>query len=194
MIARVDGQVVLVSGAIPGERVEARIERVTKGVALAETIGVLEPSPDRREPFVDPLCGGSLFSYIAYPRQLALKSEIIADAFKRIGRLELPGTVAVAASPEDGYRMRARLHVRAHTLGFFREGTHEICGARATRQIYSEARYTVGHRYSAGRKLFRFGTRRAGILCAGDVRRSQRCFDHGRRAVRGVGAVQEQFS
>src|SRR5437870_2340243 len=135
MIARVNGQVVLVSGAIPGERVEARIERVTKGVALAETIGVLEPSSDRREPFVDPLCGGTLYSYITYPRQLALKSEIIADAFKRIGRLDVPGAVAVAASPEEGYRMRARLHVRAHTLGFFRESTHEICDARPTRQL-----------------------------------------------------------
>src|SRR5262249_18083492 len=63
------------------------------------------------------------------------KSEVIADAFRRIGRLELPGPVPVAASPEAGYRMRARLHVRAHRLGFFREGTHEICDARTTRQL-----------------------------------------------------------
>src|SRR5512144_1844698 len=84
MIARVDGQVVLVSGAIPGERVRARVERVTKGVAYAATVAVDEPSPDRREPFVDPTCGGSIYNFIAYPRQLALKSEIVADAFARI--------------------------------------------------------------------------------------------------------------
>ena len=48
MIARANGQVVLVSGAIPGERVHARIERVAKGVAYAETVGVDDPSPDRR--------------------------------------------------------------------------------------------------------------------------------------------------
>jgi len=135
MVARLDGQVILVAGAIPGERVQARIEQLSKGVAFARTIAVVEPSRDRREPFVDPLCGGSLYSYIAYPRQLALKSQVIADAFTRIGRLELPGPVAVAASPEEGYRMRARLHVRGHTLGFFREGTHDICDARATRQL-----------------------------------------------------------
>ena len=35
MIGRVDGQVVLVGGAIPGERVQARIDRVSKGVAFA---------------------------------------------------------------------------------------------------------------------------------------------------------------
>jgi 23S rRNA (uracil1939-C5)-methyltransferase len=137
MIARADGQVVLVSGAIPGERVQARIERITKGVAYATTISVDEPSSDRREPFVDPLCGGSLYSYIAYPRQLVLKAEVIADAFKRIGRLELPETVRVAPSPAEGYRMRARLHVRGARLGFFREGTHDVCDARPTRQLLS---------------------------------------------------------
>jgi 23S rRNA (uracil1939-C5)-methyltransferase len=135
MIARAGGQVVLVAGAIPGERVQARVERVTRGVAHAATIAVDERSPDRREPFVDPLCGGSLYSYIVYPRQLTLKSEVIADAFRRIARLELPGPLAVAASPEEGYRMRARLHVRGQRIGFFREGTHDICDARATRQL-----------------------------------------------------------
>jgi 23S rRNA (uracil1939-C5)-methyltransferase len=135
MIARADGQIVLVSGAIPGERVRARIERVAKGVAYAETAAVDDASPDRREPFVDLACGGSLYAHIAYPRQLALKAEVIADAFARIGRLSLPARVPVAASPEEGYRMRARLHVRGTRIGFFREGTHEVCDARVTRQL-----------------------------------------------------------
>ncbi len=34
--------------------------------------------------------------------------------------------------------MRARLHARAGRLGFFREGTHELCDARATKQLLSE--------------------------------------------------------
>src|SRR5207247_9533467 len=73
MIARVEGQVVLVSGAIPGERVRARIERIAKGVAFAGTLSIGEPSPDRREAFADPHCGGNLFGHIAYPRQLEIK-------------------------------------------------------------------------------------------------------------------------
>src|SRR5262245_62116135 len=79
MIARVDGQVVLVAGTIPGERVEARIERVSKGLAFADTLRATEPSPDRRALFADPLCGGNLFGYINYPRQLEIKSQIVAD-------------------------------------------------------------------------------------------------------------------
>ncbi len=135
MIARVDGQVVLVSGAIPGERVTARIERVAKGVAYAGAIAIDEPSSDRRAAPADPLCGGCLYGHIAYPRQLELKSLVIADALARIAHLRLASPVRVAASPEEGYRMRARLHMRGGRLGFFREGTHEVCDARATRQL-----------------------------------------------------------
>jgi 23S rRNA (uracil1939-C5)-methyltransferase len=135
MIARLSGQVVLVAGAIPGERVTARIERVGKGVLYADTVSPDEPSPDRRPIVTDPLCGGCLYAHISYTRQLAIKSDVIADAFTRIGRVALPGPVTVAPSPEEGYRMRARLHVRGQRYGFFREGTHDICDARATRQL-----------------------------------------------------------
>jgi 23S rRNA (uracil1939-C5)-methyltransferase len=135
MIARLDGQVVLVGGAIPGERVTARIERAGKGVLFADAISADEPSPDRRPVLADPLCGGCLYAHISYARQLAIKSDVIADAFTRIGHVELPGRVLVAPSPEEGYRMRARLHVRGQRYGFFREGTHDICDVRATRQL-----------------------------------------------------------
>src|SRR5438046_7268036 len=80
MIARMDGRVVLVGGAIPGERVTARIERVGKGFAYAAVAEIDEASPDRREPFADPLCGGCLYAHISYPRQLDIKAQVIADA------------------------------------------------------------------------------------------------------------------
>ena len=143
MIARVDGQVVLVSGAIPGERVSARIDRLGKGVAYAQAVAIEESSGDRREPFADPRCGGCTYSHIAYPRQLEIKAQVIADAFVRIGRLTLPNDVRVAASPEEGYRMRARFHVLNGKAGFFREGSHEVCDARISRQILPETAAAV---------------------------------------------------
>src|SRR5215831_14148942 len=85
MIARAGGQVVLVSGAIPGERVTARIERASKSVAYAETVDITDKSPDRREAGGDPQCGGALYRHIAYPRQLTIKRDVIVDAFTRIG-------------------------------------------------------------------------------------------------------------
>ena len=153
MIARVDGQVVLVSGAIPGERVTARIDRVGKGVAYAQAMAVEEPSADRREPFSDPRCGGCSYSHIAYPRQLEIKAQVITDAFVRIGRLTLPNDLRVAASQEEGYRMRARFHVHDGRPGFFREGTHDVCDARISRQMLPstvEVVETIAERLRAG--------------------------------------------
>lgn len=135
MLARYDGQVVLVAGAIPGERVRARIERVSRQLAFAETIEVLDPSSDRRASIVDWACGGSLYAHIGYARQLSLKSELVADALVRIGKIAVGEAVQVMASAEDGYRMRARLHIRNARVGFFREGTHELCDVAATRQL-----------------------------------------------------------
>lgn len=135
MLARHDGQIVFVAGAIPGERVCARVERVSKQLAFAETVEVLEPSADRRLAGVDWACGGSLYAHITYERQLALKAELVADAFARIGKIALPAPVLVTASEEHGYRTRARLHARNRAFGFFREGTHRLCDAGPTRQL-----------------------------------------------------------
>jgi 23S rRNA (uracil1939-C5)-methyltransferase len=134
MLARHDGQVVLVRGAIPGERVRARIERRQKQVLFAEAAEVLAASADRRTPPCDLACGGSSYAHIAYDRQRALKAEIIGDAFRRIAKLPLEPP-EVLASPETGYRMRARLHMSGGKVGFYREGTHTICDARATGQL-----------------------------------------------------------
>jgi 23S rRNA (uracil1939-C5)-methyltransferase len=137
MIARDEGRVVLVGGAIPGERVRARIGGVSRGVVYADVVGVDAPSSDRRDWPADPACGGCVYGHIAYNRQLEIKSAVIGDAFTRIGRLPLATPVPVAASEEHGYRMRARLHVRGPAWGFFREGSHDLCDARATRQLLS---------------------------------------------------------
>jgi 23S rRNA (uracil1939-C5)-methyltransferase len=149
MIARHLGEVVLVRGAIPGERVTAWIERAEKRLAYAVTREVLEASPDRRASDVDPLCGGALYSHIAYARQLALKSDVIRDAFARLGRHPLEQPIDVMGSREDGYRMRARLHVHGDRAGFFREGTHQFCDAAPTRQLLPATIETVQRLVSA---------------------------------------------
>jgi 23S rRNA (uracil1939-C5)-methyltransferase len=135
MLARHEGQIVLVAGAIPGERVRVRLERLSKQVAFASTIAVLDESSDRRTRDADWACGGSFYAHVSYERQMRLKSEVIADAFARIAKMPLEGPVSVLGSEEEGYRMRARLHVKNGAFGFFREGTHVLCDAGPTRQL-----------------------------------------------------------
>jgi 23S rRNA (uracil1939-C5)-methyltransferase len=134
MLARHDGQIVFVSGAVPGERVEAVVERVARGTVFAATRQVLTPSADRR-PNAAGGCGGSVYGHIAYARQVELKASVIEDAWRRVGRLALPGTLPVVPSPERGYRSRARLHASGTRLGFYREGTHDLCDPATTGQL-----------------------------------------------------------
>lgn len=143
MIARHEGRIVFVAGAIPGERVRARLERPRGGTLFATTVEVIEPSPDRRDPGADPACGGRDFAHIVPARQHALKAEIVVDAFRRLARVPLDTPPVVHASPEEGWRMRARMHVVGGRVGFYREGTHDICDAGCSRQLRDDTMAVV---------------------------------------------------
>ena len=152
MIARHGGRVVLVTGAIPGERVLAVVDRERRDVVMATVTEVVEPHPDRRPPPADPTCGGHAYAHIAYERQRALKGEMIADGLRRLARTTWTAPIAVAPSPERGYRMRARLQVRNGRVGFLREGTHTLCDAAETGQLSGDcglALREVGERLAA---------------------------------------------
>ncbi len=139
MIARHEGAIVFVAGAIPGEVVEAEVEKVQRGTGWAITREVKDASPDRLTDEPDGACGGSVLAHIRYERQRALKAQIVEDALRRLGRITLEAPPEVVGSPVDGYRMRARLHVRNRKIGFFREGTHSLCDAARTRQLQPRA-------------------------------------------------------
>jgi 23S rRNA (uracil1939-C5)-methyltransferase len=90
-VARRDGYVVFVSGALPGDRVRAEITKPKRSFAEARTVEVLTPSPqrvpDRCDHGGEP-CPGAPWQGLDYERQLAEKQTQVADALKRIGGLE----------------------------------------------------------------------------------------------------------
>jgi 23S rRNA (uracil1939-C5)-methyltransferase len=140
MLARADGAIVLVAGALPGELVEARVERSQRGTLWARTERVLEPSAHRAgEPNA---CGGCVLAHASYGYQLALKQGIVQDAFTRVARLQVDAP-SIVPSPADGYRMRARLHVQSDRIGFFLEGTHTLCPPATTGQLLPETLATL---------------------------------------------------
>jgi 23S rRNA (uracil1939-C5)-methyltransferase len=80
-----------------------------------------------------------VLAHVTYERQRQLKGDILRDAFARIGRVPLERTPEVIASPERGYRMRARLHAVNGRLGFYREESHVLCDAVQTGQLLESA-------------------------------------------------------
>jgi len=83
-VARLD-YVVFVSGAIPGDRVRAEVQKAKRAYAQARAVELLEPSPDRIPPLADH--PGAPWQVIPYERQLQIKQEQVGDALQRIGKL-----------------------------------------------------------------------------------------------------------
>ncbi len=67
-VARLDGYVVFVAGAIPGDTVRAVVGKAKRGYAEARTLEVLQPSPDRLEPVAHH--PGAPWQVLPYERQL----------------------------------------------------------------------------------------------------------------------------
>lgn len=117
-----DGRVALVAGGVPGETVEAGLE-VASGVLQGEVRRVLEPSSDRVEAPAHP---GLDYGFIAYPRQLRLKREVLEDAAHRAG-VALPDDAPVRASPRAwGYRHAIQPAVVNGGLGYRRRGGWDV--------------------------------------------------------------------
>jgi 23S rRNA (uracil1939-C5)-methyltransferase len=87
-VARLDGYVVFVRGAVPGDRVRARVTKSKRSFAEADSVELLEPSPDRVE--VGSPHPGAPWQVLPYERQLIEKEDQVRDALTRIGRFESP--------------------------------------------------------------------------------------------------------
>jgi 23S rRNA (uracil1939-C5)-methyltransferase len=85
-VARLDGYVVFVQDAVPGDRVRAEVQNAKRAYAQARAVKILEPSPDRIAPRADH--PGAPWQVLPYDRQLEVKHEQVEDALRRIGRLD----------------------------------------------------------------------------------------------------------
>jgi 23S rRNA (uracil1939-C5)-methyltransferase len=85
-VGRLDGYVVFVRDAIPGDRVRAKITKRKRAYAEARMVDLLAPGDDRIAPVADH--PGAPWQVLPYARQLEVKQEQVGDALRRIGRLD----------------------------------------------------------------------------------------------------------
>lgn len=106
-VARIDGFVVFVDQAAPGDRVLAQITKKKKDFAEAKLLSLIEPSKDR---VVPPCpysgeCGGCKWQFLDYERQIAYKTRQVAESLAHIGGF--PDVAVLPAKPSErifGYR------------------------------------------------------------------------------------------
>jgi tRNA/tmRNA/rRNA uracil-C5-methylase (TrmA/RlmC/RlmD family) len=117
VVARVDGVVVFVRHALPGEEVVVEITEVSKTFLRGDAVEVLESSPDR-VPAPCPLahpdgCGGCDFQHVSLPAQRRLKADVVAEQLRRLAGIERDVVVEMVpvaeGAPDDGLGWRTRM-------------------------------------------------------------------------------------
>ena len=106
-LAHVDGKVIFVKQAIPGDVVDVQINKVRSGYSQGFIVKMVSPSPLRLTPFCRHfgVCGGCTWQTLPYDRQIAFKQQQVVDQLTRIGHLQLPEVSPILGSEKtDHYR------------------------------------------------------------------------------------------
>jgi len=165
-VARLDGRVVFVRHALPGERVRARLTEAgeSKSFWRADAIEVLDASPDR-VPSAWPAAGpggvgGGELAHVALPAQRAWKQAVLQEQLRRLAHDER--TVPVLAAPGDdkrgGLAWRTRIDLVADgrgRAGMCRYRSHQVL-ALAGLPLASQAIAALGlfdRRWPAGARI-----------------------------------------
>ena len=126
---RSDGRVVLITGALPGERVRIRLTGARRGAERGVVDDVLDASPERREAHcahVTDGCGGCDLPAFSAGGQVSAKVEMVADALRRLGRIPEPAVRPGPSLPDEGFRTTLRLGVAHGRAGLRAAATHDV--------------------------------------------------------------------
>ena len=122
------GQVVFVHRTAPDETVRVRMTEGRKRWARAELVELVDASPSRRVapcPHYD-RCGGCTLEHLRYDAQLRAKAEIVREALRRIGGVEIDAPEVVPSPSEFGYRNRVSFTLKRLRDGRIVAGFHVL--------------------------------------------------------------------
>ena len=128
-IARIDGQVVFVHGAVRGETCDVLVMKVLKNAAFGKIAALAEPSPARRQPDCPYYgrCGGCDFRHMSYDEELWAKRTRVQDALTRIGGAEVTVEEILGAEQPLHYRNKSIYPISpAGEVGFYRARSHQV--------------------------------------------------------------------
>lgn len=96
-LSRVDGKVIFIEGAVPGDVVDVKLNKSKKDWAEGYTTHFHSYSKDRTDPFCNHfgVCGGCKWQMLPYEKQLQYKQNEVQQNLKRLGRIELPAIMPI---------------------------------------------------------------------------------------------------
>lgn len=133
-IAKVNGFVIFVENACPGDELNIKITKTTKSYANAEITEILNPSPHRIKPFcpMQKVCGACQLQFIDYDYQLELKQKIVSDAMKAIGNIDIEIPKTIPSPQIKNYRHKIQYPISRTKnsnrilAGYYKPKTHDI--------------------------------------------------------------------
>ena len=133
-IAKIDGQVIFVENVCPQDEVKIKIIKANKNYATAIPIEIITPSEHRIEPFcpMQKVCGSCQLQFIDYEYQLELKRQMVEDAIRKIGGLDVPINFPLASPDTKEFRHKVQYPVSQTKVskkilaGYYKPQSHEI--------------------------------------------------------------------
>ena len=104
-LGRVEGKVIFVDGAVPGDIADIFITKNKKDWAEGKAINITEYSKERVTPFCIHfgICGGCKWQMLPYEKQLQYKQQEAEQVLKRIGKIDLPKIIPIIGSDDTIY-------------------------------------------------------------------------------------------
>ena len=104
-VAKVDGQVIFITGGAPGDVVDIELTKIKSSFLEGRVKAIKEFSPNRARPFCTHfgMCGGCSWQHITYDTQLHYKQKQVSDNLERIGGLQLPPLQPIIGSSKQKY-------------------------------------------------------------------------------------------
>ncbi|HEV2738608.1 MAG TPA: 23S rRNA (uracil(1939)-C(5))-methyltransferase RlmD [Candidatus Elarobacter sp.] len=158
-VGRVNGQVVFVTGPLPGERARVRVTQVKPKYAVGDVVAYESESPMRAKPFcaVFGVCGGCQVQHLAYPAQLAWKEQIVRSALRRIGGFaQADVRRPVGMTNPRNYRNKMALVVDhppsgETSFGFYQARSHALVRIDSCPVVLPQLDAAIGGLYDAAR-------------------------------------------
>jgi tRNA/tmRNA/rRNA uracil-C5-methylase (TrmA/RlmC/RlmD family) len=152
-VARLDGQVVFVRHALPGERVRIAITERTKRFLRADAVEVLVPAPGRVEPpcAYAGRCGGCDFQHVDPAVQRGLLGDVVAEQLRRLAGIDRAVEVEAVDPDALGWRTRVQFAVDGQGRpGLRRHRSHEIVPVDRCLIAHPDLPVVLGRSWDAG--------------------------------------------
>ncbi len=151
-VARLDGQVVFVRHALPGERVRIRVTERSRRFLRADAVAVLEASPDRVEPpcALAGTCGGCDFQHVDPAAQRRLLASVVSEQLQRLAGIDREVEVE-AVEPTLGWRTRMTWSSTDDgRLGLRRHRSHDVVPVEHCPIAHPDLPEVLAHQWEAG--------------------------------------------